>query len=581
MRRPTPARGSVFAALAAVAALGCSDLDTLWERATQPPDAAAPIDAEALSLPRDPSVAPRADDDAGGSALEPEPEPELPDAGSVDAPDAAAPDAAAPDAATTDATSDASAPDASASDADTADVTVVPDAPAPVTITALGWRTAVVEAPRANARWVGYLRAGGPVAVLRGPVGHAGCPARRGVAGAGWYEVEGGGYVCVGPLAVLSASLAEHPIASRLPDPPDLAAAMPFAYGRANRATPVFRRLPSADDLRAFEAGRLNAPAAPTAAPAGSPPRLEDLLGAPGSALQRRLLPGMYVSLHRESRADDGASYWHTQTGGYVRASSLSPLRPAAQFEGVALDGERHLPLAFVAGASATTYRASGRTMTPAGRVWHHAIVQLVDEPAVTLAGEAYHRTADGTFVRARQVRVVARREPPADLGADDEKWIDVNLDRQSVVAYEGARPVYASVVSTGRRDRANPAQNYETIQGGFRILSKHVATTMDGNSANDGPYSIDDVPWVMYFDGSFALHGAFWHNGFGATHSHGCVNMSPPDARWFYHWTEPHVPAGWSGFYADAQHPGTRVYVHYDDQRLGERGGPARVPQH
>ena len=37
---------------------------------------------------------------------------------------------------------------------------------------------------------------------------------------------------------------------------------------------------------------------------------------------------------------------------------------------------------------------------------------------------------------------------------------------------------------------------------------SKHVAATMDGNSANDGPYRIDDVPWVMCFDGSFALHG-------------------------------------------------------------------------
>ncbi|TAK19003.1 MAG: L,D-transpeptidase, partial [Myxococcaceae bacterium] len=86
---------------------------------------------------------------------------------------------------------------------------------------------------------------------------------------------------------------------------------------------------------------------------------------------------------------------------------------------------------------------------------------------------------------------------------------------------------------------------------------------------------------WVMYFEGSFALHGAFWHNGFGAMRSHGCVNMSPPDARWFYHWTEPHVPSGWSGAYADAQHPGTRVYVHYDDQALGVRGGPLRIPQH
>ena len=137
------------------------------------------------------------------------------------------------------------------------------------------------------------------------------------------------------------------------------------------------------------------------------------------------------------------------------------------------------------------------------------------------------------------------------------------------------------TVASTGRRNRSNPDENYETIQGGFRIQSKHVATTMDGNSANDGPYSIEDVPWVMYFEQSFALHGAFWHSSFGVMRSHGCVNLSPPDARWFYNWAEPQVPAGWHAAYATPQRPGTRVYVHYDDQALGTRGGPERVPQH
>ena len=38
----------------------------------------------------------------------------------------------------------------------------------------------------------------------------------------------------------------------------------------------------------------------------------------------------------------------------------------------------------------------------------------------------------------------------------------------------------------------------------------------MDGDVATDGPYSIEDVPWVMYFQGSYALHGAFWHDTFG-----------------------------------------------------------------
>ncbi len=45
---------------------------------------------------------------------------------------------------------DASPPDASAPDAGTADVTEIADAPGPVTITALGWRTAVALPGRAR-----------------------------------------------------------------------------------------------------------------------------------------------------------------------------------------------------------------------------------------------------------------------------------------------------------------------------------------------------------------------------------------------------------------------------------------------
>ena len=540
---------------------GCTRLDSLWSRATAPDSAAAPLDA-ALSLAVDPSVPPRADDDAGGSALDPDDAgvaPEVDDAGPADA--------------------------------------------GPRTmITALGWRTGIVEAPQSNAHWIGYVRAGGQIAIVRGPVGNDGCAPRRDMRGAGWYEVEGGGYVCVGPLAMLSSALGDRPITRRLPTPPDVDAAMPFTYARNTRPAAVYRWLPSEDEERAVEPERFAPRSAPgdvdggvsdagaalasagDAARAPAPDaqvRIEDLEGVAGTPLLRRILRGMYVSLNRESRSPGGTTFWHTQSGGYIRGSALSTLRSDGFFQGVAIDEQHHLPIAFALSSVTSTYQASGRAMAAIGRVPRLAVIQLADEPPVTVGNEQYYHTAEGYFLRSRQVRVITRHEPPVDLGAPDEKWIDVNLDHQSVVAYEGARPVYVSVVSTGRRNRSNPDENYETVQGGFRIASKHVATTMDGNSANDGPYSIEDVPWVMYFEGSFALHGAFWHNGFGAMHSHGCVNMSPPDARWFYNWTEPHVAPGWSGAYATAQHPGTRVYVHYDEQPLGTRGGPERVPQH
>jgi lipoprotein-anchoring transpeptidase ErfK/SrfK len=51
--------------------------------------------------------------------------------------------------------------------------------------------------------------------------------------------------------------------------------------------------------------------------------------------------------------------------------------------------------------------------------------------------------------------------------------------------------------------------------------------------------YYLEDVPWTMYFDQARALHGAYWHNGFGVATSRGCVNLSPGDAQWLFHWAE------------------------------------------
>ena len=67
--------------------------------------------------------------------------------------------------------------------------------------------------------------------------------------------------------------------------------------------------------------------------------------------------------------------------------------------------------------------------------------------------------------------------------------------------------PVYATLVSSGRiRDPEDPLQTHDTPTGLWRIRSKYVTHTMDGDHATDGPYSIEDVPYVMYFELAFAL---------------------------------------------------------------------------
>ena len=52
-----------------------------------------------------------------------------------------------------------------------------------------------------------------------------------------------------------------------------------------------------------------------------------------------------------------------------------------------------------------------------------------------------------------------------------------------------------------------------------------------------------------MYFtDRGHAIHGAYWHNNFGAVMSHGCVNVPLGTSTWLYEW----APTG------------TRVEIHY-----------------
>lgn len=131
------------------------------------------------------------------------------------------------------------------------------------------------------------------------------------------------------------------------------------------------------------------------------------------------------------------------------------------------------------------------------------------------------------------------------------EKWIDVNLSTQTLVAYEGTVPVLTTAISSG-------SAQFPTIQGTFRIYLKMREQTMTGPD-----YSTPDVPFIMYFHGSYSLHGAYWHNDFGRARSHGCVNLPLGPAEWLYNWTDPAVPAGWQNVWSSDAQPGTRVVVH------------------
>lgn len=115
---------------------------------------------------------------------------------------------------------------------------------------------------------------------------------------------------------------------------------------------------------------------------------------------------------------------------------------------------------------------------------------------------------------------------PPISTAPTDGKWIDLDLSDQRLVAYVGIVPVYAIRVSTG-------IPRLPTIKGEFHIYRKLASTTMAGSG-----YYLPGVPWTMYYDRSYAIHGTYWHDNFGHPMSHGCVNLPTPDAKWLFDWT-------------------------------------------
>lgn len=116
----------------------------------------------------------------------------------------------------------------------------------------------------------------------------------------------------------------------------------------------------------------------------------------------------------------------------------------------------------------------------------------------------------------------------PFGVGSS-ERWVDVNLTKQTLVAYEGDTPVLTTLISSG-------TWQHPTVTGQFRIYLAYKSQTMDGRRLGYD-YYLEDVPYVMYFYEDYALHGTFWHNNFGTPMSHGCVNMKTSDAGWLYDW--------------------------------------------
>lgn len=450
-------------------------------------------------------------------------------------------------------------------------------------------RTWIHEQPSKESRRLGYMRSGASSPTSKDPAGRSGCKG-------GWYPVKPKGFVCVGSRATLDAT--DPVVVATREFPPDPGRKLPYIYGTVRRPGPAYRRLPTAEELERAEPdlnermekwleadGEIGAAYAQHVWTAGEPvpdPRqvwkdrtsadIPSFLagGKPTPRIRRRtasddliverMKPRVGYSLLR-TFLHEGRRYGLTTDMQLIPTDRLRPIQ-GSDFHGVRIGKDVEFPFAFVRRPDAHLYlyqKSTGR-LVDAGSAPYRAVLKLTGKQQF-FHRRLHYETTDGKYISDLHAsRLDPAKRMPA-WGKRGDKWIDVNLTKQTLVLYEGTKPVYATLISSGEAGLEDPEHTTATKRGIFRIHTKHVTATMSSSEIGE-EFELRDVPYVQYFDKEgYALHGAYWHDRFGTPKSHGCINLAPEDARRIFYWTEPQLPTGWHGVLQPLT--GTVMFVH------------------
>lgn len=162
--------------------------------------------------------------------------------------------------------------------------------------------------------------------------------------------------------------------------------------------------------------------------------------------------------------------------------------------------------------------------------------------------GERHGGYSDVFWADARAFRPLTDEElSPISPNVEDKKIV-VNVSYQTMACYEGKTEVFFDRISSGGKFDylGNPTDKYSTPLGLNHVVNrKYISLHMEGGSAASGTgYDMFGVSWTSIFSqGGVAVHSTYWHNNYGETMSHGCVNATPDASKFVYRWTKPEVP--------------------------------------
>lgn len=182
-------------------------------------------------------------------------------------------------------------------------------------------------------------------------------------------------------------------------------------------------------------------------------------------------------------------------------------------------------------GSYAWVRSGPGTTYRPVGSLSHGAavtVLETVPGPSVYGGPAQWYRIGAGRYIYSGLIKlsslpVIDPSKPPV---SNSGKWIEIILSSHALIAWNGNTPVLTTLVATGKRSTP-------TVTGTFRVYAKYPFKNMSG-----ADYYQPRVPDTMFFYGGYAIHGCYWHNNFGQSVSHGCVNLNLKDAHWLYDWT-------------------------------------------
>jgi lipoprotein-anchoring transpeptidase ErfK/SrfK len=236
--------------------------------------------------------------------------------------------------------------------------------------------------------------------------------------------------------------------------------------------------------------------------------------------------------------------WYQLEDGGYAYSGGIQPVRTI-------LNQPQEIPtrggLGEISVPYTDAYAAADSHSEVVYRLYYET-VHWVTGTVDSTGGVTWYRLLDDKFDQyyyapAQHIRILSNEElaPLSPDVPDEDKRVEVRLDDQMLLAYDGGKVVFATRISTGGKRLSG---KYTTPVGQFITYHKRPTRHMAAGDIASNGFDLPGVPWVLYItEGGISLHGTYWHNDYGHPHSHGCINMTPQAAKWLFRWTNPTVP--------------------------------------